>query len=837
MSQSPAQPERSVCRPCTRPAAGIKLIPEALRDGLTAEGIPPSGAVLEAAELLVAGTLAPRSRFRYGRELGQVSRWCAEHGLSLLDLSPMDVGALVVVRRDAGQSPRLMLSALAFVYSNKRDPDPSVCELAWRVNKVWLAQNRDRLRPRLQAPVLPLLCWEAMHAAVGDPERVSSRHALAKERLSRNRLVIALGITGGLRPGEFGRLSASGARIDAGKRLRLPLIPGGNDAVTKTGRGEIVVPVGSPPFDVLPLAEDFERLRRLRLERGGDDHLIAGAWHRGMLGGLSYRQIGNILREAARMAGIEDAQALTGYSLRRSMVHISAAAGWTLDQMAVVLGHNSHKTLEDHYLEGYGGSWCRSGEGRELLLEGTRGWADCPPNAKISATATGAGARSLSPWWHGRDLAADRRCAQQLARSTPRVSSTAASEIALIGRRWEEFCARVGANPANPSQALLEGFATSLTKDSTAERSRALRYLTDYFAALPSTDLNDLAEIRCQVAAAVRLGGAITAANRRKGWTGPRRREIVRVTDGAMEAVFAQPLVARFEGIRLLGVVLDQSQGTGMNRRQREAFCFGKHARITPQRALLFAPGSQTTSKQAPALTVAPNGGDPLWCGHEAVRRLVEHYPQNSLASTLPPDAMMSRCTPMVRWLQARAAVAIAYATGLRPTDLDGIRWPDLLVDNNGAIMWRLPYSKGNLSGSRTQVLRLLPSDSPWCPVRALQRLELSLRAARDAGWQGRDADPDSDGVVRKVFVTNISHEVISKLMKPAGLDLRLCDFRYHEAARTWEQTRDMQIVRAAMFHRRASTSAGYVARGMTSDVRAETDPMSGMFTDMDGAS
>ena len=813
---------------------GIEPIPGTLRDGLAAQGIALKGDTLKAAELLIAGTLSPASRLRYGRELGPVAQWCTEHGLSLLALSPLDIGALAVARRDAGHDPRLTLAALAFVYRNKSKPDEAVCELAHRVDKVWQAQNRGQLRPREQAPVLPLMAWKEIHAAADDPDDARNSGPLGQERRARNRLIISLGLTGGLRPGDLGRLSTSTSRVDADRRLILPLVAGESGAVTKTGRSVIIVPLGAAPFDALPLLEDFQRLKRLRVERDtDDDHLVADAYHRHLTGGLSPRSVTNILRRTAQVAGIADSQALTGHSLRRSMVHISAAAGWPLHHIASVVGHNSTKTLEQHYLEGYGGSWCRSSVGRHLLLESTRCWADIPANASLAASADTEPITPLGPWWHGRDLDADRRSAEQLARSAPRVSSSAKAATTRIGRRWEAFCERVGADPKGTNKALLEGFATSLTKDSTAKRCHYLHYLLDYFAALPSTDLHDMAEIGRQIAAAVRLGDAITAANRKKGWAGPRRREIVQVTEEMMQAVFAQPLVDRTEGIRLLGLVLEQGSGSLMNWRQRQAFRFGVDARVTAEAAMLFAPGSSVSD--TPALILVPREGDPLWCGHEAVRSLVEHYPQKSCYSKLPPGTLTSRCAAVVRWLQARAAVAVAYDTGLRPSDLDGIRWRDLIADDTGAIMWRLPYSKGNRSGRRTQVERLLPSDKPWCPVTALQRLEAGLIAARAAGWQGGAADPDRDGKVTRVFFPQISQVVIGLLMKPAGLDLRLCDFRYHKAAQVWGRTQDMQAVRSALFHRRAATSAGYVARGMASETRAATDPMRGIFDGVDG--
>ena len=333
------------------------------------------------------------------------------------------------------------MSALAFVYRNKRSPDEAACKLARRIDKVWRAKHRERIRPRKQAPVLPLMSWQAMHAAAGDPYAADRSDRFGRERRARNTLVISLGIAGGLRPGDLGKLSASASYVDAGRRLILPLVPGGSGAVTKTGRHEIVVPLGAAPFDTFPLRKDFELLRRLRLERSpGDDYLIADAYHKHLRGGLSARSVTFILRRTALVAGIADSQALTGHSLRRSMVHIAAAAGWTLDQIATVVGHNSTKTLEEHYLEGYGSNWCRSSEGRQLLLASTRGWAYIPANATFTAVDDTHPPTVREPWWRGRDVHADRRRAEQLARSAPRVSSSAKTATARIGRRWEEFC-------------------------------------------------------------------------------------------------------------------------------------------------------------------------------------------------------------------------------------------------------------------------------------------------------------------------------------------------------------------------------------------------------------
>ena len=506
--------------------------------------------------MLVAGTLSQVSRLSYGLQLGAVSQWCDEHGLSLLGLSPLDIGALVVARRDGGQTPRSMLSALSFVYRNKADPDSARCQLARRVDRIWKVQNREHLPPPKQAPVLPLAAWAAMHAAAGDPDDARPTDPYGEERRTRNRLIVSLGLTGGLRPGDLGKLSAPAARIDAGRRLILPLAPGGAGSVTKTGLRELVVPLGVAPLDVLPLGEDFQRLQRLRLQRGGD-HLVADAIRHGdPPGGLCTQSVRDVLRRLAHVAGIENPRAVSGHSLRRSMVHLSAAAGWTLDQTAAVVGHSSTSTLEDHYLVGYGANWCRSDEGRRRLLDSTRGWADIPANAAFAAAAAARPA-APGPWWSGRDLDADRRRAEQIARSAPRFSSSIRNAPERIARSWEAFCEQVGADPNIPDRRLLEGFAISLTKDSTGTTWKLILYLSDYFAALPSTDLNDLAEIRSRVAAAVRLGRGITAANRRRGWDGPRRREIVHATDEMMEAAFSQPLVSRTERTRLLGLVLE----------------------------------------------------------------------------------------------------------------------------------------------------------------------------------------------------------------------------------------------------------------------------------------
>ena len=272
-------------------------MPQALRDSLAAAGVAITDDIAEAAAVLVGGTLAPTSRRRYGWSLSIVARWCAEHGLDLMHLSALDIAALAVAMRDSGLDPSETLGALSFIYRHKRKPCESATALAIRVDKVWRAQNREQLTPSRRAPVLPLRCWAAMHEAVGRPGYIDKAHDLNEERLARDKLVISLGVPGGLRAGELGLLSASRSRIDHHSRLVLPLVAG---AVTKSGRSEIVVPVEEPPFDALPLAEDFERLRALRVARPGDDHLFAGAWHYGMSGGLTTCQVQLLLRKMRR---------------------------------------------------------------------------------------------------------------------------------------------------------------------------------------------------------------------------------------------------------------------------------------------------------------------------------------------------------------------------------------------------------------------------------------------------------------------------------------------------------------------------------------------------------
>ena len=157
----PERPPRARPAPTTR----VEPIPAALQESLAAHGITLRGEVLDAARMLVAGTLSQVSRLSYGLQLGAVSQWCDEHGLSLLGLSPLDIGALVVARRDGGQTPRSMLSALSFVYRNKADPDSARCQLARRVDRIWKVQNREHLPPPKQAPVLPLAAWAARRRA------------------------------------------------------------------------------------------------------------------------------------------------------------------------------------------------------------------------------------------------------------------------------------------------------------------------------------------------------------------------------------------------------------------------------------------------------------------------------------------------------------------------------------------------------------------------------------------------------------------------------------------------------------------------------------------------
>ena len=105
----------------SRATAGVLhgTVPDAFLKHLATADVPVSPRALEAAHVLVAGTLSPRTRTRHGVELGQVSKWCAEHGLDLLGLTPLDVAALVVAYRDAGRSPKYALMALSFVYKHK----------------------------------------------------------------------------------------------------------------------------------------------------------------------------------------------------------------------------------------------------------------------------------------------------------------------------------------------------------------------------------------------------------------------------------------------------------------------------------------------------------------------------------------------------------------------------------------------------------------------------------------------------------------------------------------------------------------------------------------------
>ena len=802
-------------------------MPRALVEAAAALGVELSGTVEEAAGILVGGKLSPRSRFKYGYELGDVAEWCDEHGLGLFDLSPLDVAAMGVARRGAGIDPRNLFDALSFVYRHKPGGPEDVVGLARRVDRVWRVKNRDVRPPIRRAPVLPLQCWEQMRAAVGAPGYLDKSHRLTDERLARDRLIISLGLSGGLRPGELGRLSASDSGADETGRLVLRLAADGDDATTKTGRAKIAVPIGVPPFDAFPLADDFERLRRLRLARPeAGDHLVGDSWQTAALGGISAQTVINVLRKAARHAGIAGADKISGHSLRRSMVQIAAAGGWTLEQIAAVTGHASTSEIESSYLEGYGGVWARSDEGRQLLLGSFEGWEDSPVN-----WASGAARRARGPriWWKGRDLEADRAEAAALARTSPRVGAAAAGEIDLIGRKWEAYCSGCGADPARPSKALLEMFAIDLIGRRTSHLHNSIRYLADYFAALPATGLADIPTVGQWVANAAGLGGRIAADNRRKAKRRPKRREIAPVPDEAMEKLFAQPLVKCHEGMRLLGLVLEQGRAEHeMAESLRMAFRFGEHTRIGDDRAELFAPCPAGAGRggRRPAITVARSGGDPLWCGYEAARQLVAHYPETTLRSRRYTGPLTAKCTPLVRWLQARAAVAVLYATGLRPSDLDGFRWPDLRLRADGSVMWRLPYSKGNAVGDRVQILRLGPSDRPWCPVAALRRLAESLQHAYAAGWEEHPSVADSDGAFRRVFGPRAGLGARIHLCEPAGVDVRPQDFRYRKAAEIWAETRDIQLVRSTLFHRSETVSMGYVARGLPAETRAETDPL-----------
>ena len=820
--------------------AGAGDLHGSLPDALVAQLAPPDGvlspSVIEAAHLLVAGTLSPRSRDNYGFHLARASWWCAEHGLDLLDLSPLDVAALALALRDAGRSPKQTLVALSFLYRHKPQPAAGVTALANRADRVWRARFRDRLVNPRRAVVLPLPAWQAMRSAVSSGRTSGGVHAYDEERYHRDRFIISLGVCAGLRPGEFGLLSASRSRISSdGRQLILPFVAtNGGAATTKTGRSEIVVPLGVSPFAVLPLGEDFERFRAVRQARSGEsDRLVGDAWNYGRPAGLSRGGVTDRLRRLAQQAGISDGPLLGGGSLRRSMVHIAAAAGWTPEQIAAVTGHTSTSVVERFYLDGYAGVWTRSGEGRQMLLEGSDQWATCPLNvdAEVPRPARQPGHRG---WWQDRDLEADKVRAMDLARGTPRVEVAARRTITRAGQLWEEFCAHVGADAAKPNRPLIEAFCIELTRGGATGRYRTAHYLTDHFAAHPSIDPTEVPHLENLVNDAVHLARNAVTANRRRNRQASQRRTIVPVTDAVMEAIFDTQLQCRTEGVRLCGVVLAHGEARQqIPPRQRKQFRFGEHTRIGDDLAELLTPprgGSDTSTVGKPAIVVARRGGDPLWCPHEAARALTIRYPNKCLPQALAAHPWALHCGSVIRWLQGRAAVSVLFATGMRPADLRGIRWNDLRLDDDGALMWRLPYSKGNKTGDRVQILRLEPTTEPWCPVTALRRLADSLREARSAGWLGTTAQPDSDGIVRRVFPNDIGHDTIRVLLRPAGVDVRCQDFRYRKAAKVWAETRDMQMVRAVLFHREARDSAGYVQRGLSSPMRAELDALSGVF-------
>lgn len=187
------------------PVGPLRLMPRALVEAAAAMGVELSGTVQEAAGLLVAGTLSPRSRFKYGYELIGIAEWCDEHGLELLNLSPLDIAAMAVARRSVGIDPRNLIDAMAFVDRHKPGGPDNVVGLARRADRVWRRMHRDVRPPTRRAPVLPLQCWLRMRAAADASGYTRFRSSqLRDERVARDRLIISLGLSGGLDPESWG---------------------------------------------------------------------------------------------------------------------------------------------------------------------------------------------------------------------------------------------------------------------------------------------------------------------------------------------------------------------------------------------------------------------------------------------------------------------------------------------------------------------------------------------------------------------------------------------------------------------------------------------------------
>ena len=144
-------------------------------------------------------------------------------------------------------------------------------------------------------------------------------------------------------------------------------------------------------------------------------------------------------------------------------------------------------------------------------------------------------------------------------------------------------------------------------------------YLTDHLAVLPSTDIADVPRIQQWAFAAVRLGEQAVKANRlRERRTGDRR-EIVPVTDDAMNAIFSFPLVVRPEGVRLVGLVLKHAERRrlSLTSASRGAFRFGEHANVRDDVAELSGPPAGASRVHSagdiPVVwTVRRHGTDPL---------------------------------------------------------------------------------------------------------------------------------------------------------------------------------------------------------------------------------
>lgn len=307
-------------------------------------------------ESLVAAALAAFERVKdpfalntskaYARASRSFGRWCDAFGRAALPLEP---GALVaylewLARPDGGNAApntvRAHLAALASIDRASRvtptNPTPASVASSPIVERWLKSWSREHPRaPRKKAPVIEVAELWRLLEAVNEPTPRAARAAHVA-RATRDRAMILIGISGGLRVSELAALHVEHLRV----------VPRGLElyrARAKTDQAGAGKWNGIMPGSARALCpvEAWQAWLRYRGEWAGP--AFVPIYRDGNHGGAAMhpRTLQKLITSYAKRAGLE---LVSSHSMRATLATLATRRGHRLEAVAEHLGHSSLQT-------------------------------------------------------------------------------------------------------------------------------------------------------------------------------------------------------------------------------------------------------------------------------------------------------------------------------------------------------------------------------------------------------------------------------------------------------------------------------------------------------------